>query len=194
MTDKLKPLLGSAEIVFVCKTGSSLFCSRCNDDDLLVVVKNADFDFKHFRLENTCVFCYSQEEFEKFATLKLDDYRAMFSLAALLATEDNVLYGQNPVENYNWWNYRKQALEKVTKFGKQNFLNNKIYNAKNRAACTPKMIWGLATCYVLQNGSAVFTEEQKNILQLCHDNCLPLVYRNVLEKDLQQLQEQLQVV
>lgn len=190
MIDKLKQLFTNAEILFVCKTGSNLFCANCNDEDLLVVVKNADFDYKHFCLENTCVFCYSQEEFEKFATLQLDDYRSLYSTAALLATGKNVLYGQNPIADYNWWNYQREALEKVVKFGNQNFLNNKVSNGRNREMCTPKMIWGLATCYILKNRSAEFTEEQKNVLQLCHDNCLPVVYRNVLKKDLEQLQAQ----
>lgn len=191
MIDKLKQLLNNAEIVFVCKTGSHLFCTNCNDDDIVVVVKNADFDYKHLRMENTCVFCYSTEEFEKFATLKLDDHRSLYSTVALLATGENVLYGQNPIANYNWWDYQKEALAKVIQLGKQNFLSNMVYNDRNKAMCTQKMIWGLATCYILQNRSTEFTEEQKNVLQLCHDNCLPLVYRNVLQKDLELLQAQM---
>lgn len=181
--EKIQTLIGDYEILFVTKSGSQILCSDCHDTDLVVVVKNWQYETKQIHADNTCLFCYSDSAFEKFAKMQLDNRLNIFAACLLFAQGDNVIYGENPLQNYNWWDYRDRAIESVLNYGKMSFFNPRLTAAKKRDCCIKQMIWGLAIYYILQNNSTTFTEEQQHIIQLCHDSELPLAYRDKLLQD-----------
>ena len=70
--------------IFVCRTGSKLFCRSDKDDDFIVVAESP-CDYRYLHTPKLCLFCYSPKEFEKLAALRLNDFRDIYYVALLLA-------------------------------------------------------------------------------------------------------------
>lgn len=184
--EQLKSKLGNPNIVFVCQTGSTLFCENCHDLDYIAVLENWDKTFSHESIDGEEYYCYSLSEFEKFAKLETGTFKDLYALALLFNKTE---YGTNPLLGYNWFKYQNKALETVLKCGKVNYFNKYLYlrNENGEKVCPKTMCWALATFYVIINQSATFTAEQKQVLQLCHDKQLPIKFAETLEKQVKEV-------
>ncbi len=190
--DEIKQITGlESEIKFVFYGGSTLFCNDCADKDLIAVIDNYKGS-KHFALKSGYdVFVYTTDEFVKFATLELNDHRDNYSIAIALAKGNNIVYGTNPISNYDWFSYRDKIIQHtIDNIGKY-FCNIKIKNTKAVNCCLKRTYWAFANYFALVNNSLDFTEEQLDIIQKCHDNELPRSYAyDLCQKLLEMLPKQ----
>ena len=188
-----KRLDTSATIKFIFKGGSAILCNNCKDTDLIVVAEN-HIGIKRFTVDNYDIFVYTIEEFKKFATTTLNDHRDNYSIAVGLATGDNVVYGSNPIEKYNWFNYKKQIVQKALDNFVQYFGNGQVVNSQAPNCCLKRTYWIFANYFALTNNSFDFTQEQLDIIQKCHDNELPRSYAEDLYNKLLEMQASQEVL
>ncbi len=176
----------TAKPLFVCRTGSKLFCNSTKDNDFVVVTEDS-CEFRYLKHNGDCYFCYSRQCFEKMLKFQMDSFFNSHAIVALFAKGENLIYGQNPVENYNWWDYRRQAVANILDWGNNGFFLPTV--GAQQEMCVKSTVWAFATYFVLQNRQACFTPKQKHVLQLCHDNRLPVEFRDKLKTALLQLKE-----
>ena len=183
MIEKIQQAIGDFKIVCVYKTGSQLFCENCKDLDYTVVVDNWNKDFKAYCIDGIDYFCYSVAEFEK--KIKMTSGR-MSDLYAIETYLNEPVYGINPIPNYNWTDYKDKAIETIMRCGEMNYFNPNVIreNENGEIVCSKTMCWALATMFVIKNGQASFTVEQKEILQKCHDGMLSKLYADTLKNDI----------
>lgn len=182
MINTIKNLIGDYEILFVCQTGSQIFCKNCHDKDYLVVIKDFKYTHKKFNKDNVDYFCYSLDEFNKLAYMELNDNRDVYAIELLF---NKVEYGENPIADYNWFNYQNKAIEVAFKRGKHSCFNSCVRHVKG--GCSKQMIWQLAIYFAVINQSAEFTAEQKSLLQDCHDGELSIHYAEELKNNIEKL-------
>lgn len=190
--EKFRQQFTNYNIIFACKTGSQLFCSNCNDIDYLVVVDNLDKDIEQHRIEDIDYFCMSVEAFIRMATMQSGKFHDLYSLCLLYG---EVVIGQNPIANYAWLALKQKAIEIALWGGQRNYFAKrlKFYNANKDSVCSKRMIWALAIYYTIVNNSTTFTDEQKQVMQLCHDGQLPRANADWLQEQLLALQKSLAV-
>lgn len=184
MINTIKNLIGDYEILFICQTGSQIFCENCNDKDYLVVVKDFVYAHKKFNKDNVDYFCYSLDEFNKLARMELNDQRDVYAVELLF---NHVEYGENPIANYNWFDYQDKAIEVALKRGKYGCFNPRVRHIKG--GCSQSMVWQLAIYFAIMNQSADFTAEQREFLQKCHDGELDISYAEELKNNIENLIE-----
>lgn len=184
MINTIKNLIGDYEILFICQTGSQIFCENCNDKDYLVVVKDFVYAHKKFNKDNVDYFCYSLDEFNKLARMELNDQRDVYAVELLF---NHVEYGENPIANYNWFDYQDKAIEVALKRGKYGCFNPRVRHIKG--GCSQSMVWQLAIYFAIMNQSAEFTAEQRELLQKCHDGELDISYAEELKNEIEKLIE-----
>ncbi len=181
MIQKIQQAIGNFPIIFIHQTGSQVFCSNCHDIDYVVVVDNWDKQFQQIAIDGVDYFCYSKQCFERWTTLSDELHRNVYAVALLLGS---TVYGQNPIANYNWYDYAKLAVSQVvSRFSSQ--LRGKVYHKTNgQKVCSKYLCWAFATYFVVTNGIGAFTPAQRDILQKCHDGILPLSYASDLRQKL----------
>lgn len=181
--EKFRQQFSNYNIVFACKTGSQLFCSNCNDVDYLVVVDNLNRATKSHHIEDTDYFCMSVDEFVKMATMQSGKFYDLYTLCLLYG---EVVQGQNPIVDYDWFALKQRAIEVALRCGGQNYFskNVKIVNDLGDQIRGKRMVWALAIYYTILNGSTTFTDEQKQAMQLCHDKQLPREKADWLQEQL----------
>ena len=181
--EKFKQKLSNYNIIFACQTGSQLFCSNCNDVDYLVVVDNLDKDFVQHRIDDIDYFCMSVDAFVKMATMQSGKLYDLYSLCLLYG---RVIEGQNPIDDYNWFDYQQRAVDVALWCGERNYFARALtfFNENKESVCSKRMIWALATYYTILNQSSDFTIEQIQTMQRCHDRQLPRENAHCLQEQL----------
>lgn len=181
--EKFKQKLSNYNIIFACQTGSQLFCSNCNDVDYLVVVDNLDKDFVQHRIDDIDYFCMSVDAFVKMATMQSGKLYDLYSLCLLYG---RVIEGQNPIADYNWFDYQQRAVDVALWCGERNYFARALtfFNENKESVCSKRMIWALATYYTILNQSSDFTIEQIQTMQRCHDRQLPRENAHCLQEQL----------
>lgn len=187
MIDIIQSKIGNFEILFMFKTGSELFCTNCKDSDVVVVIKDWDKDAKKYFIDGVDYFCYSETAFEKMAKMESGNFDDLFAVELLFATGENLLYGENPISDYNWFDYKYKAVETALKCGERNYFSPNVHNAINAEMCCKRTMWAFIIYFVIVNNAPTLTSEQLVILQKCHDNELPRSIGEMLQADLQEL-------
>lgn len=185
--DKILEELGADNVIFVCKTGAALFCQNCKDEDYVAVVKQRGR--KRLSFENVDVFLYTYQEFDDFAHNKVDGYAKAYSVLIPLATGENVLYGTNPLKGYNWFERKEQVVQALLHRGEFADFNPRVTNLVGDELCLKQSVWLFASYFALVNQSVAFTDEQRSVLQKCHDNLLPRSEVYALKKKLEKFLE-----
>lgn len=179
------------DVIFVYKTGSSLFCNKCKDKDI-VAITNGGNDYRRLaKYDDYDIFCYSLNGIEKYATMEVTGQFTLYLVALALAKGDNVIYGNNPLPNFDLLEYKNELVSALVDNAKNYDCNNSIKNRFNKNACLKQSIWLFANYFALVNNSLDFTEEQLDIIQKCHDNELPRSYaEDLYQKLLEMLPKQ----
>lgn len=178
----LKKRYKKISIVCVCVTGSKSWKSEnCKDLDLVVIAENTPLGARmHFsKAYNADVWLYSIPHFEKMAKGESLHYSPIVGLAQ--CNPENVLYGEIPIANYNWFDYQKLALLRTYEQGLRGYFNVETMKQRGKEYCLKSMIWALLAWFAIQNQSFEFTTEQREILQKCHDLQLPVSYAEELK-------------
>lgn len=178
------------DVLFVYKTGSTIFCNNCKDRDIVVITANGD-DYKRIsRYEDYDIFCYSLAGIKKCSEFQLNNRHTLYLIALELAKGDNIVYGENPMPDFYLLDYKEKLLEVLICRARTYDCNPIISNKNNKNACLKQSIWLFANYFALANNSLDFTAEQLDIIQKCHDNELP---RSYVEEVYQKLLEMLPV-
>ncbi len=166
-------------VICIYQTGSQLFCDKCKDKDFVIISKKHLGRSYYIAELNADCFIYTVEELENL--LQSNSYR--FALAEALAIRQNgvLIYGEFPNLNIDITSreYLLNALKNEYEYGCKVYFNNTLWQRK--------MVWGLALYYVLTNYCFYFTEQQKTILQKCHDGELEQSYANELKANMERL-------
>lgn len=169
--------------LFECYTGSKLFCNNCKDTDLLIIY-DEEVDENYERVEQTCHFKYSLKQLKEH--LKETKHLAWFALTLELAKQYKyVLYGKHPLPEYSIFDHKLELLRQVLKDGETSYFCPLIRH--RNGGCSKRMVWALATYYAIINNSIIFTTEQKQIMQQCHDGYLPKEYAYELKEKIENL-------
>lgn len=177
LIDHIKQI--APDVTFICKTGSTLFCNNCKDNDVIVCTANGDDFGRRERYENYDIFFYSIKSPEKFLNQSFNCKYIIYFLAFALAEQnaDNSIYGKNPLSNFYFHDdFKKRLIDQLIIEAEKGDCNRRIFNPKNRNACLKRSIWLFANYFAISNNSLEFTEEQLDIIQKCHDNELPRSY------------------
>ena len=182
MVDKILYIVKSKyeniEVKCVYKTGSSLFCENCKDDDYVVVCDNVKFLRSCTKVKglNIDIFCIPLKG-EQEAQL------TYHSLAIALAFKNGFLYGEYPFDGYDYDKCKPQVLKQS-----YDFLSNRLLPLYRRKGfCDKRAVWLFAVYFSCINNSLDFTGEQKEILQKCHDNELSVNYAEELKVNIEKL-------
>lgn len=179
------------DVVFVYKTGASLFCNRCKDNDIVVVTNYGDDYRRLTKYEDYDIFCYSLDGIKKYATMEVTGQFSLYLIAFALAKNNNIIYGVNPLPNFNLLEYRDKLVRILIDNAKRYDCNKNIKNRLNKSACLKQSIWLFANYFSLVNNSLELTEGQLDIIQKCHDNELPRSYaEDLYQKLLEMLPKQ----
>lgn len=174
------------EIIAIYKVGSISWQSSTNKDNDVVLIANSDIAHCPPLIRNDMhidAFVYPLEKWEQMATAKLLHYSPYIGL--LSEYPENLMYGELPISNYNWFDYQGEALLREYEYASKNYFTDKMINKFTNFNCSKRMCLGLITYYAIQNQSFKFTDEQKNIIQKCHDLELPISYREELKTNIE---------
>ena len=184
--EELERLHKGIVVTCVVVTGSRCWQgSNCKDTDLVVVAKNVSIDFCITR-SIACaadVFLYSETYFKEMATGGIFNYSPIVGLAKL--NPSNILYGELPIENYDWFDYQKPALLQSYEQGLRGYFNFDRLKRITKGYCHKQMTWALLAWYAIKNQSFDFTAEQRETLQKCHDLQLPISYAEELKTNIE---------
>lgn len=167
------------DVTFICKTGSTLFCNNCKDNDVIVCTTNGDDFGRRERYENYDIFFYSIKSLEKFLNQSFNCRYIVYFLAFALAEQNaaNSIFGKNPLSNFYFHDdFKKRLIDQLIIEAEKGDCNRRMFNSRNRNACLKRSIWLFANYFAISNNSLEFTEEQLDIIQKCHDNELPRSY------------------
>lgn len=190
--EQIQAIIGAEwEIIFACKTGSQLFCSNPHDEDIMVVIKDYPFEYKKYNVDGTDLFCQSFEAFYKKATF-CSTYPSLYALTWQFAKQgDTLICGEFPLQDWDWYDWKKQALDEALRLGNQKYFHSRIYGADGKS-CSKGMVWALAIYYAIVNGNLNYTAEQRELMQKCHDFQLPKDYAYTLQEQMLTLQKTLE--
>lgn len=178
----------NSKVIFACKTGAELFCENCRDKDVIVIVDKLPSDFQKTKENGYDVFVYSYDAFTKQIEFN-DTNLSLFNICFEVTKSDGVLYGEFPIKGWSWFDHKKEALQACLDYGQLNYFNPSV--SSTNSTCPKRMIWALATYFAILNNSTDFTEEQKGIMQKCHDLELEEPYRWKLKTEMENLLRQL---
>ena len=166
-------------VVCIIKTGSQLFCANCKDSDYLIITKEFPL-VRAYHINELKADCFLRSIDEFKAEITDDKWR--YKLCACLAYQnpENVVYGELPTLETDI--FSRDYLLKVSQMEYEHAKKTYFIRYPSKA-----MVWGLALRYVLENESFIFTDEQKALLQQCHDLELPETHRDQLKIYLEQL-------
>ena len=176
---EIKKRFPNTEVLCLCKTGSSLFCTNPQDIDIIAICDNIKFTHYFFKIPelNIDVFCYN-----KISAFKVASGRP-YGLSFALAKGDNLLHGKLPFEDYSWKKYQKMILKSEY----DHFRTIPLHRAKKLGVCDKNLIWPFATYFACINNTLDFTSEQQEILQKCHDKMLSGNYAEKLKNNIEKL-------
>lgn len=179
------------DVIFVCKTGSTLFCNNCKDKDIVVVTASGEEYRRLLGYEDYDIFCRSVDGIKKMITFGDDKVPSVYAITFALAKGENVLYGTNPIQDFDYFAHKDEIVKTLIENAQKRDCNPRIRNGRNNDACLKQSIWLFANYFALVNNSLDFTAEQLEIIQKCHDNELPRSYaEEVYEKLLEMLPKQ----
>ena len=166
-------------VICVYKTGSELFCDKCDDKDYVIVCKQSYEKVYHISELKADCFIYSVEELEQ--ALNSDNYRFSLAFAMALKHSDLIVYGELPTfeTDVTSREYLLKALKNEYEYGCKVYFKNDLWQRK--------MVWGLALYYVLVNDKFEFNEVEKMLLQKCHDGEIEKSYTNELKTGMERL-------
>jgi hypothetical protein len=174
------------DIVFIYKTGSCAWKSNnTQDEDFVIVVKNGINDHPITDGKGKDLFIRSLDKLKQMAKGETLPYSQFVGLLSVYP--ENVIYGELPIANYNWFDYQYQALLRDYEYAVKNYFTDKMVNKFTNFNCSKRMCFGLLTYYAIKNGSFNYTAEQRQILQKCHDLELPISYRDELKLNMENL-------
>lgn len=187
--EKLQNEIKPAKIIYAHTTGATLYSTNPRDEDFVVVVDNWDQNYRLIAIDGVDYFVHSRALFEKKcrveAGTKLDLYAIGYSVG-------ETVYGEPPLGQYDFLQYKERAVKAVLKYGQENFFNPHVKTVINGTRyCGKQLAWAYMVFFAIQNNSAKFTSEQKAILQKCHDRILPYENAVQLQENLQQMLEAL---
>lgn len=164
------------DVVFVYKTGSALFCNKCKDKDIVVVTSSGADYRRLLRYDDYDIFCRSIGGIKKIISFENNDMSTIYLIVLALAKGENVLYGTNPIQDFDYFAYKDEIVKALVQNAQKRDCNPRIRNGRNNDACLKQSIWLFANYFALVNNSLDFTQEQLDIIQKCHDNELPRSY------------------
>lgn len=179
------------DVIFVYKTGSALFCNKCKDKDIVVVTESGADYRRLLRYEDYDIFCYSLDGLKKCTNFGMGDTFSTYLIALALAKGENVLYGTNPIQDFDYFAHKDEIVKTLVGNAQRRDCNPRIRNAHNNDACLKQSIWLFANYFALVNNSLDFTAEQLEIIQKCHDNELPRSYAYAFYNKLLRMQREL---
>lgn len=181
--ENLKQAIGDFNILMVQETGSVLFSQNPRDEDYVVVIENWDKDYKLLYIDGCDCFCHSLDLFEKKCKIQANSVLDIYAIGYEVGT---VVYGEKPIQNYSWYDYRFPAIQAILSYGATSFFSPYavVRGANGLRVCGKSMCWALLAYFAIVNGSFDFTPAQKEVLQLCHDKQLPYDYVEGFKKQL----------
>ncbi len=184
MLEKIKGLLGDVSVLFVHQTGSQIFCDTPRDKDYIVVVDGWNKNFAKFSTDLGDFCCYSREHFCKWATMQLNCHDVIFTQALLFG---NTLYGANPIENYNWFDYKRQFVEALAKHCAPRLTGSVFVAKEGQKFCSKTLAYAFLSYFAISNNCTFLAEYQRNLLKTCHDGNLPISFALQLNDDCKKL-------
>ncbi len=191
--EQIQEIVGKEhEIVFACRTGSQIFCSNPHDEDIAVVIKSRTYKHQSFRVGNTDVFCDSLDDCHKKATF-CSEYPSLYDALSYQFAKhgDTLICGKFPLPDWDWFDWKLQAVKEALTFGENKYFHPRIFGRDGKS-CSKRMVWALAIYYAVKNGSIVYTNEQRSVMQKCHDCELPKEYAYLLKEKLEEIKGQLE--
>lgn len=172
----------SEEILCVCGTGSSTFCTDCKDIDIWVITKDGNEYGKIRGYDGYDIFVWSLSNLENAA--KQFEYKSLYILSLF---KGEILYGDNPLGNFDFFAHKQEIIETIKRECEERHLSAWFENGQNAEMCLKQSIWLLANYFAIVNNSFDFTDEQTEILQKCHDNKLPRSYLQKIYDEMQSI-------
>lgn len=182
-------ILKDYEVICKIPTGSQLFCKNCRDEDWLICVKECSKQGYEQRFSDGIdYFIRDEKTTEKIATASPAIFQGLYGICVPIAIKNGTIVGELPIANYNWFDYKDNIITSCLQY--LGSARRKI-NLVNREACCKTAYWLFANYFALVNNSLEFTDEQKEILQKCHDNELPRTYADELYQNLIEMKNNL---
>lgn len=172
--------LSNDDIMGIFRTGGSLLLDNCKDEDYIIIYnKTNTFRQDYFNIkdreQNIDYFGYSMELFNELSTFSLELYtpsinrfRQMFLISMFIS--ENIknegltfdLIGQS--EKF------KQAAKDACDLS---FINPNVTWEGHEDYCQKHLWYVILGLMFIENNSYEMTPEMKEIVQKCHDGCLP---------------------
>lgn len=180
--------------IFYFITGSSLFCTNCKDTDVISIRHSKER--LAIREDGRDTFLFTLDEFRNrlYFNEKINlQYRELYNVGFAMVKQKGEIYGDIPddIANYNWFDYKDKIIERCIDQCVNIALNPRIVNSHGKDLCLKHTYWLFANYFALANNSLEFTDEQKEILQKCHDNELPRTYADELYQNLIEMKNNL---
>lgn len=161
------------EVLCISLTGSETFCSNCKDTDIWVIA-NTDKDYSRiFGYEGYDIFVWSLNNLKECTQFEQKEFKSLYIISFL---KNEKLYGTNPIPDFNLLDHKNKLVDLMIMLCERKYNNSLYANAKNDEMCLKQSVWLFANYFAILNDSLDFTDEQKEILQKCHDNELPRSY------------------
>ena len=179
--------LSDLAVKMIYRVGSTSWSSdNWHDIDVVAVVEEpVGFHIRCIRELNLEVFVYPEKQFQSLivgnGTASLNWY---FGLATVHT--ENLLYG-HPIESYDWFEYQYKTLLHAYDRGIHTYLNTDILAERKIQYCSKTMTLALLIYYTILNRSFTITDEQRAIVQRCHDKQLPLLYAVELRENMKKI-------
>ena len=166
-------------LVCIFKTGSQLFCSNCKDYDYVIITKE-EVNFPCFYIKELNLDCFVMSVDTLNRRLQDNQWRYKLSVCMAKADSSNIIYGELPQLDIDILSkeYFLRILAIENEYAQKTYFTR--YPLKT-------MVWGLALYYVILNNKLEFTDEQKVLLQKCHDLELSVDFRNELKINFENL-------
>lgn len=171
--------LTSDNIKGIFRTGGSLLLDGCKDEDYIIVYTKTDnfnSDFFHlFDKENKVdYFGYSTELFNQLSTFSLENpvainqLRQVFMISILISE-----HIKNDSLTFDLLGQGDKFKEAARIACELSYINPNVYWAGHEDYCQKHLWYVIIGLMFIENNSYEVTPEMKEIVQKCHDGCLP---------------------
>lgn len=169
------------EILCICLTGSATFCTNCKDTDIWIITREGNEYSKIRGYEGYDIFVWSLQNLKNSMDFSNKENKSLYLISLL---KNEILYGENPCPDFNFFEHKNEIVEMLLYACEKTYNNPLLSNAIDEAMCLKQSIWVFANYFAFINNCFDFTDEQKEILQKCHDNELPRSYIEELYQNL----------